>query len=401
VLLSNPDFPDALLELAKLRTEGKRFQEAAELLRRYVRVSPSPATGYYQLAMVERSLHQTAAADRDLQLFQTLSKNVAVSSNPYEHIFEYLDSRSKLSPGVRDQEDLAGLIEEAAKHPDQSQVQYLLAEAYLKVGKVDEAKSKIAQLDTLTSGDYRLQAGVGVLLARHHLYDDAIPHFQAALKMNPDSDEIKFDLADAYFLKRLYSQALDIAGQVSEEERKDDAYLSLLGDIYARQGDTARAEEIFQSAILRNPDNDQDYLSLALLQFRTGNTADAKQTLLKGQARIPGSGKIIWGLGLASALEGNTAKAAEQFERAVNMLPEWPGAYSILGVFYFETGQIAKAKEVLGRFKNSNAGGLDIDRIEQVLAQAPEIAPAGNEPMPMANRKQLLQLAVTLADKTL
>lgn len=401
VLLSNPDFPDALLELAKLRTEGKRFQEAAELLRRYVRVSPSPATGYYQLAMVERSLHQTAAADRDLQLFQTLSKNVAVSSNPYEHIFEYLDSRSKLSPGVRDQEDLAGLIEEAAKHPDQSQVQYLLAEAYLKVGKVDEAKSKIAQLDTLTSGDYRLQAGVGVLLARYHLYDDAIPHFQAALKMNPDSDEIKFDLADAYFLKRLYSQALDIAGQVSEEERKDDAYLSLLGVIYARQGDSARAEEIFQSAILRNPDNDQDYLSLALLQFRTGNTADAKQTLLKGQARIPGSGKIIWGLGLASALEGNTAKAAEQFERAVNMLPEWPGAYSILGVFYFETGQIAKAKEVLGRFKNSNAGGLDIDRIEQVLAQAPEIAPAGNEPMPMANRKQLLQLAVTLADKTL
>jgi tetratricopeptide (TPR) repeat protein len=233
------------------------------------------------------------------------------------------------------------------------------------------------------------------------LYDDAIPHFQAALKMNPDSDEIKFDLADAYFLKRLYSQALDIAGQVSEEERKDDAYLSLLGVIYARQGDSARAEEIFQSAILRNPDNDQDYLSLALLQFRTGNTADAKQTLLKGQARIPGSGKIIWGLGLASALEGNTAKAAEQFERAVNMLPEWPGAYSILGVFYFETGQIAKAKEVLGRFKNSNAGGLDIDRIEQVLAQAPEIAPAGNEPMPMANRKQLLQLAVTLADKTL
>ena len=401
VLLSNPNFPDALLELAKLRTGSKRFPEAAELLRRYVRVSPSPATGYYQLAMVERSLHQTAAADRDLQLFQTLSKNVPVSANPYEHVFEYLDSRSRLAPGARDQEDLAGLIEEAAKHPDQSQVQYLLAEAYLKAGKVDEARSTIAQFDTITPGDYRLQAGVGVLLASYHLYDDAIQHFQAALKMNPDSDEIRFDLANAYFRKRLYSQALDIAGQVSEEGRKDDAYLALLGDIYAHQGDTAHAEEILRSAILRNPDNDQDYLSLALLLFRAGNIADAKQTLLKGQARIPGSGKIIWGLGLASALEGNTAKAAEQFERAVDMLPEWPGAYSTLGVFYFETGQIAKAKEVLDRFKNSNTGGLDINRIEQVLAQAPETAPAANEPMPMANRKQLLQLAVALVDRTL
>jgi tetratricopeptide (TPR) repeat protein len=401
VLVSNPNFPGALLELAKLRIESKRFPEAEELLRKYVRVSPSPAAGYYQLAMVERSLHHTAAADRDLQLFQTLSRNVTESSNPYEHVFEYLDSRSQLAPVARDQQDLAGLIDDAVKHPDQPEVQYLLAEAYLKAGKADEARSTIAQLDKITSGGYRMQAGVGVLLARFHLYDDAIQHFQAALDANPASDEVKFDLANAYFRKRLYSQALDIAGQVSEEGRKDDAYLALLGDIYAHQGDTARAEKIFRNAISRNPDNDQDYLSLALLQLRANNIADAKQTLLKGQARIPGSGKILWGLGLASALEGNTAKAAEQFERAVDLLPEWPGAYSTLGVFYYQTGQIAKAKEVLDRFKNSNAGGLDINRIEQVLAQAPETAPAGNEPMPMAKRKQLLQLAVALADRTL
>jgi tetratricopeptide (TPR) repeat protein len=351
--------------------------------------------------MVERSLHQAAAADRDLNLFQTFSKNAAVSSNPYEHVFEYLEKRSTLDPGARDQQDLAGLIDEAAKHPDQTEVQYLLAEAYLKAGKVNEAKGTIAQLDAITSGGYRMQAGVGVLLARYHLFDDAIQHFQAALKMNPGSDEIKFDLANAYFRNRLYSEALDIAGQVSEEGRKDDTYLALLGDICVRKGETARAEEIFRSAIVRNPDNDQDYLSLALLQFRGDNIADAKQTLLRGQARIPGSGKILWGLGLASALEGNTAKAAEQFERAVELLPEWPGAYSTLGVFYFQTGQIAKAKEVLDRFKNSNAGGLDTNRIEQALAQAPEVSPAGNEPMPLASRKQLLHLAVALADRTL
>ncbi len=401
VLLSNPNFPDALLELAKLRTESKRFPEAAELLRRYVRVSPSPATGYYQLAMVERSLHQTASADRDLQQFQTLSKDVAVSSNPYEHVFEYLESRSKLAPGVRDQEDLAGLIEEAAQHPDQPEVQYLLAEAYLKSGRVDEAKETIAQLDKLSSGNYRMQAGTGVLLARYHLYDDGIQHFEAALKANPGSDETKFDLANAYFRMRRYSEALDTAGQASEDGRKDEAYLALLGDIYAHLGDTGRAAEIFRNAISRNPDNDQDYLSLALLQFRENDIANAKQTLLKGQARVPGSGKILWGLGLASALEGNTAEAAAQFERAVNLLPEWTGGYSTLGVFYFQTGQIAKAKEVLDRFKNSNAGGLDMNRIEQVLAQAPETSSAGNEPMTMANRKQLLQLALALADRTL
>jgi hypothetical protein len=57
---------------------------------------------------------------------------------------------------------------------------------------------------------------------------------------------------------------------------------------------------------------------------------------------------------------------------------------------------------VLGRFKNSSAGGsLDVNRIEEFLAQAPAAAPNENEPMTMESRNQLLQLALSLADRTL
>ena len=401
-LRANPDYADALLELANLRITEKKYAEAEVLLRRYVKVSHSPATGYYKLAMVERNLHETAAADRDLATFQTLSKNASAGPYPYEHLFDYIDNRSKLAPGVREQLDITELSEQIKKHPDQPEDLYLLAEAYLKAGKVDDAKTTIAQLDKVSAGDFRTLTGTGVLLARYHLYDDAIQHFQAALQINPGSDEVKFDLANAYFRKRLYHQALDAAGTISAEGQKDNAYLALLGDIYAHLGEIDRAEEIFRSAISRNPDNDQGYLSLALLQFRTSDIKGARETLLQGQARVPASGKILWGLGIASVLDGNTAEAAQQFERAVEMLPEWPGSYSMLGVFYFQTGQIAKAKEVLSRFKNSNANSvLDVSRIEQVLAQAPETNSAANQPMTMASRAQMLQLALSLADRTL
>jgi len=402
VLKYNPDYPDALLELANLRVIQKKLPEAAELLRRFVRVSKNPATGYYKLAMVERTMNETAAANRDLAVFQTLSKNAPAGAYPYEDLFDYLDTRSKLAPGARGQLDITELTNEIKRHPGQPEDLYLLAEAYLKAGKLDEARSTVADLDKLSAGDYRTLTGVGVLLARYRLFDEAIQHFQSALQANPDSDAVKFDLADAYFRKRAYAQALEVAGQVSEKGRTDDAYLALLGDIYAHLGETAQAEEIYRDAISRDPDNDQDYLALALLQFRQNNVAGAKETLLKGQARVPGSGKILWGLGIASVLEGNTAKAADQFERAMDILPDWPGSYSTLGVFYFETGQIGKAKEVLDRFKNSSvAGGLDVNKIEQVLSQAPATAPTGDQPMTMANREQLLQLALSLADRTL
>jgi tetratricopeptide (TPR) repeat protein len=400
-LKANPDLPDGLLELANLRILNKQYEKAAALLRRYVKVAREPAPGYYKLAMVERSLKQTDAAARDLSVFQTLSKNASTGPFPYQHLFDYLDNRSNLGPQERAQMDLTQLLEQAQKHPDQPQDLYLLAETYLKLGKVDDAKKAIAQLDQLSSADYRTQTGVGVLLARYRLYDDAIQHFQTALAANPTSDDVKFNLAAALLRRGKYQEALTSAHQISTSAQQDDAYLSLLGDIYAHLGDAAKATEIFRSAIARNPDNDQYYLSLTMVQLRENDIDGATDTLKKGLARVPSSGKLQWGMGLISVLQGNTPQAAERLERAVELLPEWAGSYSTLGVFYYQTGQVDKAREVLNRFKGSHAGGLDVNRIEEALSRAPATTATADQPLPDAARRQLLQLALSLADRTL
>jgi tetratricopeptide (TPR) repeat protein len=401
-LKENPEQADALLELANLRITQKRFEEAIPLLRKFIRVARTPAPGYYKLAMAERSLHQTEAAQRDLSVFQTLSKNASTGPYPYEHLFDYLDNRSNLSKEEKTELDLTELANQIQKNPDQPENLYLLAEGYLKLGKVDEARKTVAEMDQLSKGDFRTETGVGVLLARYRLYDDAVQHFQAALKVNPDSDDVKFDLANAYFRKGLFEQAFETVKQISNQGQQDDAYLSLLGDIDAHLGKTAEAEQIFRNAIKRNPDNDQYYLSVTLLQLRQNDVAGAEKTLQEGLTRMPSSGKLLWAQGLVAILQGRTAQAAERLEQAVNLLPEWVGSYSTLGVFYYQTGQIDKAKEVLNRFKGNNTSGvLDVNRIEEVLEKAPAMPRVVNEPMPAASRQQVLQFALSMADRTL
>jgi tetratricopeptide (TPR) repeat protein len=398
----NPGFSDALLELANLRSAAKRLPEAEELLRRYVKLAHDPANGYYKLAMVERSLHENEAANRDLNVFKTLSKNAQAGPYPFEHLFDYLDNRSQLATGARQQLDITELKNEIQRHPNQPENLYMLAEAYLKSGEADQARDAVRQLDALSANDYLTLNGIGVLLARYHLYDPAIQQFQSALQADPNSDEVKFNLADACFRKGDYSHAFDAVRQISEAGRKDDAYLTLMGDILAHVGNTTEAAGIFRDAIARNPDNDQNYLSLALIDLRSNDVAAAQQTLMRGQSRIPASGKIYWGLGLSSAMAGNIDQAASRFERALVLSPEWPGAYSTLGVFYFQIGRIDKARDVLKRFSDSSAAPtLDISRIEQVLDQAP--AQEHQEPRPLSaeNKQQLLQFALSLADRTL
>ncbi len=237
-----------------------------------------------------------------MSVFQTLSKNASNGPYPYEKLFDYLDNRSNLSSKEKAQLDLTEMAKEIQKQPDRPENLYLLAEGYLKLGKVEEARKAITQLDQLSAGDFRTQTGIGVLLARYRLYQDPIQHFQAAMQANPDSDDIKFDLADAYFRKGMYPQALEAAQKVSANGQQDDAFLSLLGDIKAHLGQSAEASEIFRNAIRRNPDNDQYYLSLALVQLRLNDLHAAEKTLQDGSLPHSGFGQAPLGPGTAFCL---------------------------------------------------------------------------------------------------
>jgi tetratricopeptide (TPR) repeat protein len=397
----DPNYYEALLELGNAKMRQKKFEEAVPLLRRCAQLDPHPGPVYFRLASAERSLHQTQAAERDLKIFQTLSKDPTHEPSAFQHLYDYLGQRAELPPQQKNLNDLEQLQQEVKLHSDEPQNLYLLAEAYLKVGRVEDAKQAIARLDQLSQSDFRTLVGVGVLLARYHLYAEAIARFQQALESNPNSDDLWYDLADASFRKRDYAGALTAARRVSAQGQKDTSYLALLADILAHLGQYDEAVKLLRQDIAENPDQDQAYLSLALVHLRAGKVALAREILQQGLARTPDAGELLWGMGVVSVMEGQEEKAEQYLRKSVDVLPQWPGSYSALALLYFQTGQIGKARETTERFRQAGpGGGLDVQRIEQALSAAS--ANSGNEsvhPFTPQARQQFLQMALAHADQ--
>jgi len=346
-LRARPDYADALYELGKAKIAEQKYDEAIPLLRKCAALAAQKAQVYFHLANAERHVHQDEAAARDLKIFQTLSRDEGNEPYPFQHFLEAMNQRASLPPQQKAAIDLQELLGMDARYPNDPRILYLLAETYLKLGRVAEARQRVSQLDGVSGRDVRTELGVGTLLARYGLFSDAVQHFQAAGQADPSSDDAKYNLANAYFQLQDYGRALDTVLLCSPQGQEDGATLSLLGDIYAHLGRTSDAAGAFEKAIAKNPDNDQGYLSLAMAELRAGNATAAGQALQRGLQQAPNSGAILWGLGVLSVLEGENSRAESYFQRVLDRMPEWHGSYQTLEMLYAQTGQTEKAQETL------------------------------------------------------
>jgi tetratricopeptide (TPR) repeat protein len=70
----NPEFPEALIAVAKLRSEAKRFPEAIDLLQRAIKAQPRNETAHYNLMLAYRAAGRTEDAQREKAELDKLQK---------------------------------------------------------------------------------------------------------------------------------------------------------------------------------------------------------------------------------------------------------------------------------------------------------------------------------------
>ncbi|MCQ2379335.1 MAG: tetratricopeptide repeat protein [Victivallaceae bacterium] len=213
----------------------------------------------------------------------------------------------------------------------------------------------LAQVLTVTSGRYRqmmvipviLMAAIGLTSFCWRRWWPVVPVLICLSAMYYFSISAgRFEawgiLGEAAYMRGRYDQAHDlvVAASVADCNPDPSRYGNLLGNIAVKMGDFDEARKRYLAVIKEEPENYLAYMNLGLVP---GTEHEESERLLLKAARLsPESGEIYYNLGLLRSRE-NLPNATEAASRAVELSPDRPETWNLLGVCLLNDGRPAEA----------------------------------------------------------
>jgi Flp pilus assembly protein TadD len=196
----------------------------------------------------------------------------------------------------------------------------------------------------VTIDNYFAHNNLGVALAEQGRLEEAIGHYNEALRIKPGEAEVHNNLGNALVARGNFEEAI---GHYYEALRIQPNYARThnnLGNVLARLQDVDEAENHYREALRLEPDYAGAHYNLANV--------------------------------LAS--QGNAEEAISHFNEALKIRPDWAGAHNNLGVVLERRGRLAEAidhyREAL-RFRPDYGTAQDnLERSLQLLNDSAEVS---------------------------
>lgn len=132
---------------------------------------------------------------------------------------------------------------------------------------------------------FKLNASAGLALYRNEKMEEAIGYYQAALRVDPHSDNI----------------------------------LILIGEAYSKQGKNKEAIAQFQKALMINPGSVRAAFNLATHLLEEKDSKTALKILGKLVEHDPRSSDAHYWMGKAFEMEGDSARAQQHYEKSIQL----------------------------------------------------------------------------------
>ena len=212
----------------------------------------------------------------------------------------------------------------------------------METGRQRQALDLLSGLEPSTLSNRR-QFDLGLTLARHDLYQAAIPYFQAVQTRYPDSYDAAFNLGLCYVESKQFPRAIEVLRGIAERGHKTAELDNLLAEAYENNKQTQEAIDALREATRLEPEDESNYVDLATLCTNYEAFDLGMEVIDVGLHYRPQSDKLIFQRGVIHAMRSEFDLAEQDFQLAGKLAPEKNLAYVGMGVSYMQTGNLPGA----------------------------------------------------------
>lgn len=279
------------LGIAFYKTE--MYEEAEREYNKILEIDRQNAEAFFYLGLIElaRGNYEEAReklleASENEQRASILINLAYVSSrlNLYDDAIKYLNQARELEPdNVKAKVNLgivlykngdlnksAGILKEVIEgSPEVITPYFYLSKIYLEENKIEEALQVLNDAIDRFPRFTIFKNNLAVLYESMDKPEEAEKLYRQALEVTPQDDLICRNLADFYYEAQILGAAKELYEKIPDD-KKDWQILFKLGNIYLRQGDSAKALDFWKEAQKLNPSEEVIARNIEVLQKSGG-----------------------------------------------------------------------------------------------------------------------------------
>jgi tetratricopeptide (TPR) repeat protein len=325
----DPSKEDAYLHLAMSLTRLFEYEEAVSNLKTLVKLNPDSILGYYYLGRTysQMKLYRDALGyfTKVLELRPEFDQAVIDKAATYEAMGEYPEAIETYRTLLDHDEHRTAILQRLTQLLLQ-QRRFAEALEYLKLS----AQSGLGGQETIRK--------IGLVHLELEQYDDAVAVFSGMLEKDPTADNIRLYCGIAYEEKGDLENAYAEFRKISRTSIQYIEAVSHIALILKEQNKTEEAIAVFKEAIEANRGNLELYLNLSALYESIDKPQAALEVLTGNESLFPKEPRFHFRIGVLFDKLGNRTESIDRMKLVLQLDPKDAQALNYLGYSYAEMG---------------------------------------------------------------
>jgi tetratricopeptide (TPR) repeat protein len=184
----------------------------------------------------------------------------------------------------------------------------------------------------VTTNNYVAHLNLGNVLTKQKKADEAIPHYQEALRIKPNYGDAHFNLGFTYFLQDMPDKAIEHYNSVLRITPNSAKIHYHLANALAKKEHLDKAIEHYNKALQLKPNYAEVYNNLALTLVKKGRIDEAVEYYDKSLELNPDSPEVLSNLANALVKQKKFDQAVTHLKKALDLKPDFtPARYNLAG----------------------------------------------------------------------